>query len=167
MRTQPSQVLDAAGEFGIAALQQKGAYSTTTRDDLSGYCGGTAAVMTLFWIALFAAGALVLAYLHVSLRTATLSLGLALAAYTWFGHGSLAWQIALWVGFTLLALLNLAAVRMQYLTKPFLRVYRRLLPSMSDTEREALEAGTVWWDGELFTGKPDWSKLLVCEGAAR
>jgi acyl-CoA dehydrogenase len=31
---------------------------------------------------------------------------------------------------------------------------------MSDTEREALEAGTVWWDGELFTGKPDWSKLL-------
>ncbi len=116
--------------------------------------------MTLFWIALFAAGALVLAYLHVSLRTATLSLGLALAAYTWFGHGSLAWQIALWVGFTLLALLNLAAVRMQYLTKPFLRVYRRLLPSMSDTEREALEAGTVWWDGELFTGQPDWSKLL-------
>jgi acyl-CoA dehydrogenase len=35
-----------------------------------------------------------------------------------------------------------------------------MLPAMSDTEREALEAGTVWWDGELFTGKPDWSKLL-------
>jgi acyl-CoA dehydrogenase len=30
---------------------------------------------------------------------------------------------------------------------------------MSSTEREALEAGTVWWDGELFSGKPDWSKL--------
>ena len=30
---------------------------------------------------------------------------------------------------------------------------------MSDTEREALEAGTVWWDGELFTGNPDWRKL--------
>jgi acyl-CoA dehydrogenase len=30
---------------------------------------------------------------------------------------------------------------------------------MSNTEREALEAGTVWWDGELFTGNPDWSKL--------
>ena len=116
--------------------------------------------MTVFWIALFAAGALVLAYQRVSLRTATLTLGLALATYTWFGHGALAWQIVLWVGFTLLALLNLDAVRMQYLTKPFLRVYRRLLPSMSDTEREALEAGTVWWDGELFTGQPDWSKLL-------
>ena len=35
-----------------------------------------------------------------------------------------------------------------------------MLPSMSETEREALEAGTVWWDGELFTGRPDWSKLL-------
>jgi acyl-CoA dehydrogenase len=31
---------------------------------------------------------------------------------------------------------------------------------MSDTEREALEAGDVWWDAELFTGNPDWSKLL-------
>jgi acyl-CoA dehydrogenase len=32
---------------------------------------------------------------------------------------------------------------------------------MSDTEREALEAGTVWWEGELFRGKPDWAKLLA------
>src|SRR5258708_5068134 len=30
---------------------------------------------------------------------------------------------------------------------------------MSNTEREALEAGTAWWDGELFSGNPDWSKL--------
>jgi acyl-CoA dehydrogenase len=29
------------------------------------------------------------------------------------------------------------------------------------TEREALEAGTVWWDGELFTGQPDWGKLMA------
>ncbi len=35
-----------------------------------------------------------------------------------------------------------------------------MLPTMSTTEREALEAGTVWWDGELFTGGPDWKKLL-------
>jgi acyl-CoA dehydrogenase len=32
---------------------------------------------------------------------------------------------------------------------------------MSDTEREALEAGDVWWDADLFTGTPDWSKLLA------
>ena len=37
----------------------------------------------------------------------------------------------------------------------------RMLPSMSQTEKEALEAGTVWWDGELFTGKPRFEKLLA------
>jgi acyl-CoA dehydrogenase len=35
------------------------------------------------------------------------------------------------------------------------------LPSVSDTEREALEAGDVWWDADLFTGNPDWAKLLA------
>jgi acyl-CoA dehydrogenase len=116
--------------------------------------------MTLFWTALFFGGALVLAYQRVSLRTATIAAGLILVVYSLWGHGSLAWQILLWVAFAVLALLNIDAVRMHYVTRPFLRVYRRLLPSMSDTEREALEAGTVWWDGELFTGKPDWPKLL-------
>ena len=32
---------------------------------------------------------------------------------------------------------------------------------MSQTEREALEAGTIWWDGELFSGRPNWQKLLA------
>ena len=38
--------------------------------------------------------------------------------------------------------------------------FRRVLPRMSQTEQEALEAGTVWWDGDLFSGKPDWERLL-------
>ena len=41
-----------------------------------------------------------------------------------------------------------------------------MLPSMSQTEKDALEAGTVWWDGELFTGGPDWEKLLSAATAA-
>ena len=36
---------------------------------------------------------------------------------------------------------------------------RKAMPKMSQTEREALEAGDTWWDAELFTGKPDWQKL--------
>ena len=47
-----------------------------------------------------------------------------------------------------------------------MKTYRRLLPSMSQTEKEALEAGTVWWDGELFTGAPRWEKLLAAKPAA-
>src|SRR5262245_43774025 len=36
----------------------------------------------------------------------------------------------------------------------------RMVPRLGDTEREALEAGSVWWDGELFRGSPDWQRLL-------
>ncbi|WP_375161612.1 acyl-CoA dehydrogenase [Bradyrhizobium sp. RDT46] len=50
--------------------------------------------------------------------------------------------------------------RRDTLTKPIFSWARGVLPSMSDTEREALEAGDVWWDADLFTGNPDWSKLL-------
>ncbi len=57
-------------------------------------------------------------------------------------------------------LLNVRPLRKALISGPFMRAYRRLLPSMSQTEKEALEAGTVWWDGELFTGAPGWSKLL-------
>ena len=41
-----------------------------------------------------------------------------------------------------------------------MRLVRAILPTMGDTERIALEAGTVWWDGDLFSGNPDWRKLL-------
>src|SRR5246127_91272 len=51
--------------------------------------------------------------------------------------------------------------RRDYITKPLFSFARNVLPSMSDTEREALEAGDVWWDADLFTGNPDWSKLLA------
>jgi len=114
----------------------------------------------ILWFALVLGGALYLAYHRVSLRAATIAVGVALVAYSVFGSGSLAWTVALWVAFAVLLLLNVDPIRQRYVTKPFLMVYRRMLPSMSDTEREALEAGTVWWDGELFTGKPDWTKLL-------
>lgn len=60
----------------------------------------------------------------------------------------------------ILALLfNPGPVRRAVLSKPLLGVFRKILPQMSATEKEALEAGTVWWDGDLFSGKPDWKKL--------
>ncbi len=60
----------------------------------------------------------------------------------------------------LMWLLNIRPLRRLLISRPFLKTYLRMLPTMSATEREALEAGSVWWDGELFTGKPDWSRLL-------
>jgi acyl-CoA dehydrogenase len=58
-------------------------------------------------------------------------------------------------------LLCLRGMRQRWITAPIFRIYRRLLPSMSQTERDALEAGTVWWEGELFSGRPDWNTLLA------
>ncbi len=52
-------------------------------------------------------------------------------------------------------------VRRFLITRSVFRTYKKVLPQMSDTERDALEAGTVWWDGELFRGNPDWNKLLT------
>src|SRR6516162_5654139 len=50
--------------------------------------------------------------------------------------------------------------RRDFISKPIFALARNVLPPMSDTEREALEAGDVWWDADLFAGNPDWSKLL-------
>jgi acyl-CoA dehydrogenase len=54
----------------------------------------------------------------------------------------------------------LRSVRRDLLTKPIFRWAKRALPKMSETERAAIEAGDVWWDAELFSGNPDWKKLL-------
>jgi acyl-CoA dehydrogenase len=54
-----------------------------------------------------------------------------------------------------------SSFRRDWITKPVFRLAQRALPRLSATEREAIEAGDVWWDAELFTGNPDWDKLLA------
>ena len=56
--------------------------------------------------------------------------------------------------------LNLDDFRRKKITAPLLAMYTKITPQISETERVALEAGTVGFEGELFSGKPDWSKLL-------
>src|SRR5262245_48706211 len=53
----------------------------------------------------------------------------------------------------------LAELRRRYVTKPIFAWARANLPPISATEREALDAGDVWWDAELFSGNPDWRLL--------
>lgn len=50
-------------------------------------------------------------------------------------------------------------IRLPFITKPLLGFYTKILPPLSETERVALEAGTVGWEGQLFSGKPDWDVL--------
>ena len=60
----------------------------------------------------------------------------------------------------------MGSFRRDYISKPIFAWARKAMPAMSDTEREALEAGDVWWDADLFTGNPDWAKLLAIPPAA-
>jgi len=69
-------------------------------------------------------------------------------------------SILMWVLLAVILVpLNVSEFRIKYMSKPLLSFFRRLMPTMSDTEKEALEAGTVWWEGELFRGKPHWQIL--------
>ena len=67
-----------------------------------------------------------------------------------------------WILLIVVALLTIPSpLRRQLIGARFLAIFRRILPPVSQTEREALEAGTVWWDGDIFSGNPDWNKLLA------
>jgi acyl-CoA dehydrogenase len=112
------------------------------------------------WLVLFVGASLILAYRRSSLAASSCALLLALAAYWVFGGAPCWWRALVSVPIVILVLLNIRPLRVRLLTRPFMKKYRKLLPSMSDTEREALDAGTVWWDGELFSGGPNWNKLM-------
>ena len=117
-------------------------------------------VIGLFWFLLFFGGGIYLAYNRISLFASTVATGAALLAYSSFGSGSILWLLLLWGLYAGMIFLNLVELRREKLTRPALTIYRTMLPSMSDTEREALEAGNVWWDGELFSGMPEWDRLM-------
>ena len=69
--------------------------------------------------------------------------------------------VIIWCVFIPVALiLNLSKVRKQLLTRPLLGLFRNIKPRLSATEQAALEAGGVWWERDLFSGRPDWDKLL-------
>ena len=89
------------------------------------------------------------------------ALGLVLAAWWQAGVQSPA-AFMTTAGLVIAAALvfGLPAIRRPLISAPVMGLVRSLLPSMGDTERIALEAGTVWWDGDLFSGNPDWRKLL-------
>ncbi|MGR7920434.1 acyl-CoA dehydrogenase FadE [Zobellella denitrificans] len=97
-----------------------------------------------------------LAYRQSRLVTASLLTALILAIGTLLGEvGPLVWLLFAVVA----AVLNLPALRHGLLSRPLFKVYKGLMPEMSRTEKEAIEAGTTWWEAELFRGKPDWQTL--------
>ncbi len=70
-------------------------------------------------------------------------------------------QVLVYFLVLLVAVLAIPWLRRHVVSRPLLNMFRGILPQVSQTEQEALDAGTVWWDGDLFSGNPDWSKLLA------
>jgi acyl-CoA dehydrogenase len=77
------------------------------------------------------------------------------------GFGTLTNAVLAAVFVALALILNVRALRRRVLSDRVLAIFRRVLPDMSPTEKEAIGAGTVWWDGDLFSGRPDWERLLA------
>jgi acyl-CoA dehydrogenase len=115
--------------------------------------------MTLLF--LFAAVGIIFycAYSQVPLlTTAIMMAALTLVKLILTGMGVLG--LLLIITSAILLLLSQTGLRKQYLSRGIFVWFRSVLPDISQTEQEAIDAGTVWWDGELFSGKPNWNKLL-------
>ena len=111
---------------------------------------------TLVWLLVFIGLLVASSYFRIKLFNVTA------AAAIWLLVGTSTGVVGLfgWLAFLAFAVpLNSASIRKQYLTKPALDAYRKIMPEMSSTEKEAIDAGTVWWDGEIFSGDPNWNTL--------
>ena len=115
------------------------------------------------WLPLLAAilVSLVCSYRRAGLRTWTVLTALAIVATGVAVDAHWLATTATLLVFALAALpLNLVDFRRKRLTAPLLAIYQKITPQLSPTEKIALEAGTVGFEGELFSGKPNWNVLL-------
>jgi acyl-CoA dehydrogenase len=102
------------------------------------------------------------AYMRVPLAGWSAGVVAVLAVATFAGDASAPSLVLLWLLFiAVLVPLNLRRLRRSFLSDRLLAVFRRVLPAMSDTERQAIEAGSVWWEAQLFGGRPHWRDLLA------
>jgi acyl-CoA dehydrogenase len=69
------------------------------------------------------------------------------------------WSLLAWLPAVVLALLAVPEIRRAVLVAPAFRMVKKILPKVSATEQEALDAGTIGFDAELFSGRPDWARL--------
>jgi acyl-CoA dehydrogenase len=117
--------------------------------------------MVVLSVILVGVMACILAYHRAPAWGWTLAAAAGLALITAYADWPFSVMAVLWTLWVLAAAIgNPTFLRRALMARPLLAFFRRLLPHVSQTEQEALEAGTVWWEGELFSGAPDWQKLL-------
>lgn len=115
----------------------------------------------MIWAASFLVILGVLAYNRAKLSVWTIAITVFLIFMERLSKISAIGALACWVVFFAIFLtLHIKAWRYKLISQPILKFYRKSMPTMSRTEREALAAGTVGWEGELFRGNPQWNNLL-------
>jgi acyl-CoA dehydrogenase len=119
--------------------------------------------MTSFFLVTLILSVLLLAYYRIPLLISVAILAGLTFVFTELRHF---YEIPAWFrwsyGIMTVSLAGFAIkpLRRLLISNRLYSVYRKVMPTLSSTEKEALEAGTVWWDAELFSGKPRWRRLL-------
>lgn len=111
------------------------------------------------------AGLYLVTRLPLSLLTWTVVFGLGLLLLGVLELLPALLALLLWPLFIVMALFNITALRQRYISTPMLRYVKKVLPPISATEREAIEAGTTWWESRLFRGDPDFDMLHAVPAA--
>jgi acyl-CoA dehydrogenase len=111
-------------------------------------------------VLIFFIGATLLSYFRAGLSVSAFSSAVYLVIYLFFGVPSLILLITLVIPTIILGLLSQDKFRRSWVTTPLFSWYKKVLPTVSETEQVAIDAGTVWWEGEIFKGNPQWGTLL-------
>lgn len=114
--------------------------------------------MTLSLFILFLLGLGFISYRSLGARMAFYWCLAMVVVFILFGQSVLLIVFAFILGSTLFVF-SMPELRQRYITHSAFKLMSAAVPDISQTEREALEAGTVWWDGDIFSGDPDWQKL--------
>jgi len=118
-------------------------------------------MITLAFFASILAVAAVCAYLGTGLTVWTGLTAAVLLGFSLFGQPGWILLTIAWIGFVALAApLNYRPWRQQFISLPVLNMFKGMVPQLSETEQVALDAGTVGFEGELFTGRPRWRRFI-------
>lgn len=113
---------------------------------------GVVAVFAMVWL---------VALYQLPVLVWTVMLGLGLITLSVLGFLSPVFMILFWLLYLLAtAFANLKLYRQKHLIQPALGLLKQKLPGISNTEREAIEAGNTWWEKELFCGRPKWQTFF-------
>ena len=118
--------------------------------------------MLLLWFVVLVVGSAYLMHRRIAVlpilgivAAYLLAMGLFSSAPTWL-------MTLLWLMLIIKScIFVLPELRRKWFSAPLFAWFQRTLPPLSQTERDAIDAGTVWWDGELFSGRPNWNTLLA------